>query len=358
MRSDLLHSSSTNPVAGPVSTTCDLAGLRVLVVDDSEINRELAACVLLADGACVELADNGQSAIDWLVRHSDDVDLVLMDVQMPVLDGCQATRCIRESPSMAKLPVMGLTGENSPAQIEAARRAGMNAILRKPFTIDQLRNSIADLLSHRVDEPARTATAAPALDHQVFDRQRGLRLWSEPAQLYQHLARFRQHYAFAESLLNTLLQAELRCAATAYLHKLKGSAGAVALNEIFAAASQLEQALRHRNDLPADHAAFSAALRRALRLIDELPSAPAEAAAPLGEIACSDIGTESAERLLHALRGEISDQIDEALQAAQPSLDMATFSQIRQRVDDFDLIAAEQLVEKWIAAQCNRKTNR
>ncbi|WP_171013471.1 response regulator [Chitinivorax sp. B] len=86
-----------------------LTGISVLVVDDSEINREVASRILQSEGATVSLAPDGKAAIDWLLSHSSDVDVVLMDVQMPVMDGYEATRQLRETLHLYTLPVIALT---------------------------------------------------------------------------------------------------------------------------------------------------------------------------------------------------------------------------------------------------------
>ena len=86
-----------------------LTDLRILIVDDSEINREVAMRIVEKDGAIVSLANNGKEAIDFLCAHPDEIDIVLMDVQMPIMDGYQATRQLRAMPQFAGLPVVALT---------------------------------------------------------------------------------------------------------------------------------------------------------------------------------------------------------------------------------------------------------
>ncbi|SDX88910.1 Response regulator receiver domain-containing protein [Allochromatium warmingii] len=74
-----------------------LVGLRLFVVDDSDINRDVAQRIFSDEGATVQLASDGQEAVNWLIAHPEAVDLVLMDVQMPVMDGRTATRLIRNT---------------------------------------------------------------------------------------------------------------------------------------------------------------------------------------------------------------------------------------------------------------------
>ena len=333
------------------ATAVSLCGLRVLVVDDSDINRELAACILRADGARVAMAENGQSAIDWLLQHKDDVDLVLMDVQMPVLDGCQATRCIRDNPGLAQLPVMGLTGGQSTAQVEAAQCAGMNAVLGKPLTVEQLKASICSLLLRQGSAVPQPVEAEPDATETILDRRRGLRLWGNLLHLDCQLHRFGQQYRQAESVLGTLLRAQQHAAAIAHLHKLKGSAGAVALSELFHCAGRLEQRLRRGESWEFDWGAFTAALARALDLIDHLPAPASEGPVPTSLIFDPNAQAEVLQHLLAALQTEVSDEIEEALQATERALGSAALRRVRQLLESFDLPAAEQLVASWLSTQ-------
>src|SRR5690606_14632130 len=90
------------------------------------------------EGAQVELANDGKAAVDWLKNHPDAVDIVLMDVQMPVMDGYEATQQLRVHPQTAQLPIVALTAGVFETQIAAAQDAGMNAFVAKPFNIEAL----------------------------------------------------------------------------------------------------------------------------------------------------------------------------------------------------------------------------
>jgi CheY-like chemotaxis protein len=112
----------------------------VLLVDDNEINQRLAGVMLRNAGCRVTAAGNGQEAVDRL--RTDAYDLVLMDIQMPVLDGYQATRWIREKLKL-DLPVIGLSANVYKEEIEQCYQAGMNDYLSKPYTEQSLREKLA-----------------------------------------------------------------------------------------------------------------------------------------------------------------------------------------------------------------------
>ncbi len=120
-----------------------LAGKKILVVDDNEMNRLLATTILGNYGAETVEAGNGRESIDYLEQHS--VDLVLMDIQMPVMNGFDAARHIREHISK-ELPVIALTANAIKGDNEKCLEAGMNSYLAKPFKEEQLMKMIADTL--------------------------------------------------------------------------------------------------------------------------------------------------------------------------------------------------------------------
>jgi CheY-like chemotaxis protein len=113
-----------------------LRGVRMMVVDDNDFNRHMVQMIFEGEGAQVTLAGDGLQALQWLQQHPRQIDIVLMDLQMPVMDGYQATRLIRATPELAKLPVIALTAGASREQEQAARDAGMMGFLSKPFKVD------------------------------------------------------------------------------------------------------------------------------------------------------------------------------------------------------------------------------
>jgi PAS domain S-box-containing protein len=122
-----------------------LRGIRVLIVDDSDINLEVAKRLLELDGALVSLAINGQQAFDCLKAEPEAFDVVLMDVQMPVLDGYEATRRIRKELGLPNLPIIAVTAGALSSERQRAEDAGMNDFICKPFSGQTLADTI---LSH------------------------------------------------------------------------------------------------------------------------------------------------------------------------------------------------------------------
>ena len=127
----------------------DFRGRRVLLVEDNELNREIAVEILHEYGFLVDTAENGAIAVDK-VRSSPAgrYDLVLMDIQMPVMDGCTATRRIRalNDPARAAVPIVAMTANVFEEERKRAFDCGMNAFLSKPLVIDALIAALQDIL--------------------------------------------------------------------------------------------------------------------------------------------------------------------------------------------------------------------
>jgi two-component system sensor histidine kinase/response regulator len=130
------ESGGMSAAADETGSTGHLRGVRVLLVEDNEINQQVAAELLGGVGMQVTLASNGAEALRALERQTFEV--VLMDVQMPVMDGYAATRKIRENPRWVNLPVLAMTANVMTQDIEKCRLAGMNAHISKPIDPDQM----------------------------------------------------------------------------------------------------------------------------------------------------------------------------------------------------------------------------
>ena len=139
-----------------------LSGARLLVVEDDAVNQELAAELLRAAGLDVTLAANGQQALDLLARTPQGFDAVLMDCQMPVMDGYETTRRIRRDPAWRELPVIALTASAMRGDRERILAAGMSDHLPKPLNVDLLFETLGRWLApHGAAAVPSTGADAP-----------------------------------------------------------------------------------------------------------------------------------------------------------------------------------------------------
>lgn len=118
-------------------------GLRILLVEDLQSNREVAAGLLTRAGARVDVAVNGAEAVALVAQQSVPFDIVLMDVQMPVLDGLEATRRIRALPGTASLPIVAMTANTTQFDRDNCLDAGMDDHMGKPFALEDLFQCVA-----------------------------------------------------------------------------------------------------------------------------------------------------------------------------------------------------------------------
>ncbi|HZX31431.1 MAG TPA: PAS domain-containing protein [Rhodocyclaceae bacterium] len=145
------------PAAGSPALAGRLAGLRVLLVEDNDINQLVAGTILRRAGAEVEITNDGQTATHLLAEDGKRFDAVLMDIQMPVMDGYEATRIIREELKLADLPIIAMTANAMASDREDSRLAGMGAHIAKPVDVEEL---ISVLLAQ---VPGREEKAAQAM---------------------------------------------------------------------------------------------------------------------------------------------------------------------------------------------------
>lgn len=139
------NSEASQDMSTMKSSANTLTGLRILVVEDVEMNRQLAGMILTDSGATVEFAVNGEQALE-ILSANEHFDTVLMDINMPVMDGHEATREIRKLSTLKTLPIIAMTANVSPEDINKCLEAGMNAHTPKPLDEDLLIDTILKLL--------------------------------------------------------------------------------------------------------------------------------------------------------------------------------------------------------------------
>ena len=144
---------STEPNAAPPHGAPDapLQGIHALIVDDSKINLLIAEKLLRHGGATVDTACDGASGLAWLQQHKHQVDLVLLDVQMPIMDGLTAVGLIRANPDLRHLPVIAMTAADSDEERAHALACGMTDHIIKPFNYKTMLAVVLQHLRKSVD---------------------------------------------------------------------------------------------------------------------------------------------------------------------------------------------------------------
>ena len=324
-----------------------LAGLSILVVDDSDINREVAHQILENEGARISLAIDGSQALATLRARPKDVHIVLMDVQMPVMDGYEATRQIRETLGLADLPVVALTAGVLTNQEAATLKAGMNGFVAKPFDVDHLVATILRLTGRRT----MASPAAATQDGQAIlpiDVARGLRSWRDSAAFSNYLRRFAAAHGDDGITIARLLTQGMRKDASAILHKLKGAAGSMALTAVSRSADELEQALGEGHDARAPVQLLQEALEAAGVAIAAYAGVRQEAP---GQAATADKTTmiRLLDALLRALDLDNPDEAETVLDALAGNLPADRIAALRERLETFDFRGAEMIARTLVA---------
>jgi PAS domain S-box-containing protein len=231
-----------------------LVGVRVLAVDDSEVNLEVAKRILERQGAIVATCADGAAAVEYVRAHQAELDLVLMDVQMPVLDGNEAARRIRGELKLTTLPIIALTAGALEGERKRAFEAGMTDFVTKPFDPHLLIRKARRLVEQARGKPIPMgilqAGPAPSAAGRQFmpsiDADIAKRMFGDDLPLFKSvLTRILQEYAdlalpIAVSLEDQATRHELRARA----HKLKGTAGMIGATRLMRIAALTERILR------------------------------------------------------------------------------------------------------------------
>ncbi|MCT9812754.1 PAS domain S-box protein [Acidovorax sp. Be4] len=319
-----------------------LLGLRILVVDDSEINRDVAERILVSEGAEVELAENGRAALAMLVSGTQAFDLVLMDMQMPVMDGYAATREIRATPALQSIPVIALSAGAFQAQRDQALAAGVDDFVAKPFDVDKL---IAAILRacNRVDEATpleagheKTASVA------VLDTASGLRIWPDAWALASALLKFSNIHA--DTVANMRSSPDDEGAALA--HKLKGAAAQLGLGAVAEAAKAAELQLIARSDASEALARLQDAMRDAQAAIHEYAAAARPARSPAEAPPSSANREGKLNHFVKALQSDDASHIEHALEDLESLLSTGHWHELREAVARYDFRGAEACTRK------------
>jgi PAS domain S-box-containing protein len=238
--------------------------LHLLVAEDNAVNQKLAADVLQRHGHTCAIAKNGQEAVDMLAREA--FDAVLMDVQMPVLDGLEATRIIRqrEQGTGRRIPIVALTAHVMAGDRETCIGAGMDDYLPKPLRANEVLAALAALLS--ADAPAAAASpAAMAHTGSTPEHARMLEAVGGDAALLRELAAL--YLRETPGLLKELREAVARgdaAAAGALAHRLRGSAAVFRYDALCECTDAMQVAARERG--PALHGLLDDVVRHAASL--------------------------------------------------------------------------------------------
>ncbi|WP_256966649.1 response regulator [Yersinia entomophaga] len=235
-----------------------LSGIRLLIVEDNLNNQQIARELLEDEGAVVSIANHGKEAIEILEHHPSSFDLVLMDLQMPVMDGFNATKYIRKSIGLKNLPIIAMTANAMVSDRDACLAAGMNEHIGKPFDLNNLIHIVLKY-SGQADVAATVSYMTPRLLSAELknvaatagiDVDVALNRLGGNITLYQKmLSLLSEDLANFPTQLETLLTAGDHMSASRLLHTVKGLAAQLGATELSLSAGQGEK-LFSQNAIP------------------------------------------------------------------------------------------------------------
>jgi CheY-like chemotaxis protein/HPt (histidine-containing phosphotransfer) domain-containing protein len=279
-----------------------IQGAKILLVEDNEINQQVAQELLEQAGFLVDIANHGQEALDML--EATAYDCVLMDVQMPVMDGFTATGRIREQPRFQDLPVLAMTANATVDDREKALKAGMNDHIAKPINPVALFSALLQWVEHRerdlsglLELDARDGAALDAVlpDLPGINTELGAERVGGNIKFYRKLLlTFVENNAKVIHEIRTAFSAEEDETALRLAHTLKGVAGNIGAEALQDSAAELEAALQQNPDeLPSLLISQAETeLGRVLAAIGSLSGGEEPAPAAAGGHIPHDIGTQ------------------------------------------------------------------
>lgn len=341
---------NTNRVEIPESDTqtfllCDglnaIAGAHVLLVEDNEINQQVALELLHHMQLTADVAENGREAL--LLLEEREYNLVLMDMQMPVMDGITATQNLRHIPHLEKLPVIAMTANAQDADRKCCMEAGMNDFLSKPVEPELLWEMLLKWIPERhapEHKTASTEVSVSDLEIDGIDSVPALRRMLNNSALYEAVLRkfcIQQEHAVPSA--RAALDAGDRGTARRHIHTLKGVSASIGAHLLEKQAAALELALAetgHEDDINVQLEVLEVALRELIGRIHtrlQLSSAQLTAAKPADMTLLTEM-----ERLLNDSNPEVMTWLDNNLQALKVMLPMNSLSKISAAVHacDFD----------------------
>lgn len=347
-----------------LQTTVLLPDVQVLVVDDSDVNLEVARGILETNGAIVSTCSDGAAAVEYLRAHGTSTDLVLMDVQMPVMDGNAATRCIRTELGLTKLPILALTAGALVSERQRSFDSGVDEFVTKPFEPQNLLRTVKKfverargeslpiVMQNKLDvRPTALTGTLPRMS--AIDATAVADIYGDDQQLFASMLEImvRDFTGFALPISVVDHDAAALDKLRSKTHKLKGSSsmvGAVSLSRIAGAAERaiinkespqkIDVLLRQIAD------AFTTLSEEAQPIL-AAHAATRAAAATKQSTGAVDICSKQIDELLLLLDHQdlsVLEKFDEFSASLHNRLGQAEFEQLRDTIQNLDFSAALQ----------------
>lgn len=229
-------------------------GINILIVDDNKINQQIAKEILERIHVNCMIKENGRDAVNYLLNSKNSIQLILMDLQMPVMGGIEAASKIRKIPEYKKIPIIALTADIMPESKKRVFEVGMNDYLIKPFLPDVLYKKVFQWTGLKSSEtnkiPSHDIQRIDfSLLNSEIDIEKGLRFTSNNEQLYKKLLiDFHKNYWPFLKIYSRNIENNYRQAVAKQLHTLKGASGTLGMTKLQLTAEKLENLVKTGNN--------------------------------------------------------------------------------------------------------------
>ncbi len=322
-----------------------MAGSRVLLVEDNAINRDVARHILEKVDIFVEEVDNGRDAVSMAIRTP--YEAILMDLQMPEMDGLETARRIREHPRGREVPIIALTAHALKGDREKCLAAGMNDHVAKPIDNKKLFAALERWIDRKeptprpdragtVTAPATGETASLPETLDGIDRAQAMERFMGDAAVFRAMLMKMDQHANATREIRTALDDGDRQGATDRAHAIKGLAGNLAADELHRLAEALEEGIR-RGDVDGSSdelTLFDQGLQRILKTVHGLDPGPEDSRVsdPIPPSTATPIDRRRLAPVIRNLAGLLRDRDMAALAALNPLVDLLKGSVLREEV--------------------------
>ena len=338
---------------GLAGNVAHLQGARLLLVEDNPINQMVAEGLLTKAGISLVVAHNGQQAVDAV--RSDSFDGVLMDMQMPIMDGLEATRLIRSDAAFATLPIIAMTANVLPSDVRDCFEAGMNDHIAKPIDPQDLYAKLEKWVSSfRLGEVGMDDQPQDEMLPQLhgIDVKDGLRRVGGDLQLYRKVvSKFVESQADVTGQALRALQSGDAAVAQRLFHSLKSVAGNIGAKALHDEAGRLEMLIRDDgSEINADD--FQLAATTLVEIIAAIRGWIEEKAEPAVVAEDGEFDRDLANAVLGRMRllledydGDAVDLLDELESALAGTSIAAKLPRMKKHLDAYDFDAALLLLE-------------
>ncbi|WP_164683958.1 response regulator [Vibrio maerlii] len=344
------------------SATKSISGAKILLVEDNEINQEIAIELLTMAGLQVTSAWNGQEAVNMVSEQA--FDAVLMDMQMPVMDGYEATREIRKKPEFADLPIIAMTANAMAGDKEKCIAAGMNDHLAKPIDPQQVFKTIAEWIgvdAEAMEEGILTGGSDEVFEVEGFDNEAALGRMAGNVKAYKKsLKRVVESEADSIERITSAIENDDISTAVIVAHTLKGIGGNIGANYLVPPTEKLELALNAQKEQGTCELSddVSAMLEETQTLVSKMILAINDALANSETQGQSNaFDAERFDQLITQLRIQVEDFDSASTDTFDEILDMVGVDEsqpscraISDALSSYDFDEVEQHVEEFVAS--------